>query len=66
MPMAGTALPMATVALPGAPLVIGVDLLNAINEIQKLSAVALTAAQQGKPAPDASIETAELRNRLIE
>jgi hypothetical protein len=56
----------ATVALPGAPLVIGVDLLNAINEIQKLSAVALTAAQQGKPAPDASIETAELRNRLIE
>jgi hypothetical protein len=56
----------ATVALPGAPLVIGVDLLNAINEIQKLSAVALTAAQQGKPAPDASVETAELRNRLIE
>jgi hypothetical protein len=58
--------PGATVALPGAPLVIGVDLLNAINEIQKLSAVALTAAQQGKPAPDAAIETAELRNRLIE
>jgi hypothetical protein len=57
---------MATVALPGAPLVIGVDLLNAINEIQKLSAVALTAAQHGRPAPDAAIETAELRNRLIE
>lgn len=60
------AAPGATVALPGAPLVIGVDLLNAINEIQKLSAVALVAAQQGKPAPDAAIETAELRNRLIE
>jgi hypothetical protein len=58
--------PVATVALPGAPLVIGVDLLNAINEIQKLSAVALVAAQQGKPPPDAAIETAELRNRLIE
>jgi len=68
MPAGGAMLaaPGATVALPGAPLVIGVDLLNAINEIQKLSAVALTAAQQGKPAPDAAIETAELRNRLIE
>jgi hypothetical protein len=68
MPAAGAvvATPGATVALPGAPLVIGVDLLNAINEIQKLSAVALVAAQQGKPAPDAAIETAELRNRLIE
>ena len=62
-PAAGTG---ATVALPGAPLVIGVDLLNAINEIQKLSALALVAAQQGKPPPDAAIETAELRNRLIE
>jgi chorismate mutase len=59
-------MPVATVALPGAPLVISVDLLNAINEIQKLSAVALSAAQQGKPAPDAAVEAAELRNRLIE
>jgi hypothetical protein len=63
---AGGAMPVATVALPGAPLVISVDLLNAINEIQKLSAVALSAAQQGKPAPDAAVEAAELRNRLIE
>jgi len=57
---------MATVALPGAPLVIGVDLLNAINEIQKLSAVALSAARQGGPAPDAAIDSAELRGRLLE
>jgi hypothetical protein len=57
---------VATVALPGAPLVIGVDLLNAINEIQKLSAVALNAARQGAAAPDAAIDSAELRGRLIE
>jgi len=62
----GVAVSAGTVALPGAPLVIGLDLLNAINEIQKLSAVALTAARQGQPPPDAAIETVELRNRLIE
>jgi len=65
-PEAVPMVPVATVALPGAPLAIGVDLLNAINEIQKLSAVALSAARLGQPAPDAAIESAELRSRLIE
>lgn len=56
----------ATVALPGAPLVIGAELLAAINEIQKLGALAMAAAQQGQVAPDAAVESAELRNRLME
>lgn len=55
-----------TVALPGAPMAIGVDLLNAINEIQKLGALALSAIQLGQPAPDAAIGTSELRHRLMD
>jgi hypothetical protein len=67
LPKAGPALLQpATVALPGAPVVISVDLLNAINEIQKLGAMALNAVRQGEPAPDAVVESAELRNKLVE
>lgn len=67
LPKAGPALLQpATVALPGAPVVISVDLLNAINEIQKLGAMALNAVRQGEPAPDAAVESAELRNKLVE
>ncbi len=64
----GTAIsaPAGTVALPGAPLVIGAELLAAINEIQKLGALAMAAAQQGHAAPDAAVESAELRSRLME
>lgn len=66
-PTAGVPAPAGSVvSIPGAPLVIGADLLNAINEIQKLGAMALQAARQGQPAPDAAIETGELRNRLME
>ncbi len=54
------------VAVPGAPLMIGADLLSAINEIQKLGAMALASSRQGLPAPDASIESGELRRRLTE
>ncbi len=66
-PTAGMPAPSGSmVSIPGAPLVIGADLLNAINEIQKLGAMALQAARQGQPAPDAAIETGELRSRLME
>ncbi len=65
-PGAAIAAPVGTVALPGAPLVIGAELLAAINEIQKLGALAMAAAQQGHAAPDAAVESAELRSRLME
>jgi hypothetical protein len=49
-----------------APIIIDPGLINAINEIQKLSALALASAQHGGPAPDAAINAAELRNKLVE
>lgn len=67
MPLSpGIEAPAGMVALPGAPLVIGAELLAAINEIQKLGALAMAAAQQGRAAPDAAVESAELRSRLME
>ena len=49
-----------------APHVVQVDLLSAIAEIQKLGALAMTAVQQGQPAPDASIDNAQLRGKLVD
>lgn len=46
--------------------VIGSGLIVAINEIQKLSALALSAAQRGAAAPDAAIDAGSLRGRLVE
>lgn len=54
------------VALPGAPLMINAELLGAINEFQKLGAMALQAVQLGVPAPDAAVANTELRNKLME
>jgi hypothetical protein len=56
----------APMMLGGGHAVVSVDLLNAINEIQKLGAMALTAVQQGQPAPDASIDNTKLRGKLVE
>ncbi|MCA3217319.1 MAG: DUF1631 family protein [Burkholderiales bacterium] len=50
----------------GGHAVVSVDLLNAINEIHKLGAMALSAVQHGQPAPDASIDNNELRSKLVE
>lgn len=50
----------------GAGVMIDAGLLSAINEIQKLGAMALAAVQQGMPSPDAAIDTAQLRNALVE
>jgi hypothetical protein len=66
-PLAGqSAGPAAVQPVIAAPIVIDANLLTAINEIQKLSALALSAAQHGGPAPDAAINAAELRNKLVE
>lgn len=59
-PMAGAA------AAAGAAMLIEPGLLNALNEIQKLGAIALSAVQMGRPAPDAAINVAELRGKLAE
>lgn len=65
----------AAVALPdggaaaggdGAGHVLQADLMSAIAEIQKLGALAMMAVQQGQPAPDSSIDNAQLRDKLIE
>jgi hypothetical protein len=56
----------APMLMGGGHAVVSVDLLNAINEIQKLGAMALTAVQQGQPAPDASIDNTKLRSKLVE
>lgn len=69
--MSGGQMPMGQsgagqVPMIGAPIMIDPNLLTAINEIQKLSAVALAAAQQGGPALDAAIPAAELRNKLAD
>jgi hypothetical protein len=50
----------------GGGVLIDAGLLTAINEIQKLGAMALAAVQQGMPAPDAAIDNAELRGKLLE
>lgn len=54
------------IVMGGTHTVVSVDLLNAINDIQKLGAMALTAVQQGQPAPDASIDNTKLRSKLVE
>lgn len=56
----------AEASVAGAPHVVQIDLLSAIAEIQKLGAMAMTAVQQGQPAPDASIDNAQLRSKLID
>lgn len=50
----------------GATVLIEPGLLNALNEIQKLGAIAMSAVQMGRPAPDAAINVAELRGKLTE
>lgn len=50
----------------GAGVLIDAGLLSAINEIQKLGAMALAAVQQGMPSPDAAIDSARLRTALVE
>jgi hypothetical protein len=52
--------------VPGAPGVIDANLVNAINEIQKLGALALGAVQAGRPAPDAAVDLNALRGKLTE
>jgi hypothetical protein len=54
------------IVMGGTHTVVSLDLLNAINDIQKLGAMALTAVQQGQPAPDASIDNTKLRSKLVE
>jgi hypothetical protein len=49
-----------------AGLLIDAGLLSAINEIQKLGAMALATVQKGMPSPDAAIDAAQLRNALVE
>lgn len=56
----------AEASVAGAPHVVQIDLLSAIAEIQKLGAMAMSAVQQGQPAPDASIDNAQLRGKLID
>jgi hypothetical protein len=53
-------------AVGGAAMLIEPGLLNALNEIQKLGAIAMSAVQMGRPAPDAAINVAELRGKLTE
>ncbi len=55
-----------TAAGGGAAMLIEPGLLNALNEIQKLGALAMSAVQMGRPAPDAAINVAELRGKLTE
>lgn len=50
----------------GAAVLIDPGLLNALNEIQKLGAIAMSAVQMGRPAPDAAINVAQLRGKLTE
>ncbi len=50
----------------GAAMLIDPGLLNALNEIQKLGAIAMSAVQMGRPAPDAAINVSELRGKLTE
>ena len=59
-------LPTAAAAGGGAAVLIEPGLLNALNEIQKLGAIAMSAVQMGRPAPDAAINVAELRGKLTE
>lgn len=68
--MGGTS-EMARLAAGVAPFVPGAgtidaNLVNAINEIQKLGALALGAVQAGRPAPDAAVDLNVLRGRLTE
>jgi hypothetical protein len=49
-----------------APVAIDANLIHAINEIQRLGALAMTAVQQGRPAPDAAVDVAQVRSRLTE
>lgn len=64
--MPGMSLPAGGGAIAASGVLIDAGLLSAINEIQKLGAMALAAAQRGMPAPDAAIDSAELRNKLLD
>jgi hypothetical protein len=73
--MPGTGVPMGGVSMGGIPggmggggpgLVIDPALLAALNDAQRLGAIAVAAVQQGQPAPDLGVDPVQLRAKVAD
>lgn len=64
-PVAGAA-PIGAGAATGGAVIIDTALLAALNEAQRLGAIAVAAVQQGQPAPDLAVDPGQLRAKVAD